>query len=127
MAAQSLAITRQGVYPYPVYVATYESGRVLRMTVWQRAGKPWDFARARPMFERRGVLASGHIEWNGETYPDPMTNEAPKAKRVTAKQLRSELTRVVAYADGLHVELAQIHGPQWKARPLTQARELIAA
>src|SRR5271165_4756338 len=35
------------VYPFPVYVATFADGTVARMSFWNKAGKPWDFASGR--------------------------------------------------------------------------------
>ena len=47
----SLAKIRKCVYPFPVYEAHFADNTVLRMSVWQAAGKPWDFARCRKLLE----------------------------------------------------------------------------
>ena len=50
MAKQSIAaIRRKALYPWPVYQAEFADGTIGRMTVWQQAGKPWDFERGRKL------------------------------------------------------------------------------
>ena len=38
---------RNGIYPAPVYVATFADLKTVRMSFWNRIGKPWDVERGR--------------------------------------------------------------------------------
>lgn len=112
MAKQSIAtIRRKALYPWPVYQAEFHDGTVGRMTFYQEAGKPWDFARGRRLCEHYfgKPICAGVVEQNFSGYiepsqpwrrvDDPMMDEQPKAKRVTAKQLKALLARMMELPD----------------------------
>src|SRR3546814_7400380 len=50
----SIVTIRRCVYPFPVYVGTFDDGSTQRMSVWQPKGaekKGWDFDRCHRLFE----------------------------------------------------------------------------
>ncbi len=112
MAKQSIAtIRRKALYPWPVYQAEFQDGTIGRMTFYQEAGKPWDFQRGRRLCQQywgkpvvAGVVEqnfSGHVELSQpwQRIDDPMTAEPVKRKRVTAKQLKAMLARMMELPD----------------------------
>ncbi len=61
----SSTVSRRGhsIWPPPVAVAEFAGGEKIRMSCWQRAGKPWDFIAARRMLAQtigneRGVATT---------------------------------------------------------------------
>ena len=131
----SLAKIRKCVYPFPVYEAHFADNTVLRMSVWQAAGKPWDFARCRKLLETShsggskvgpwpaGVLiVDGYLEQDVPNKPwlrlrDPLFSGEEAAKRTRKPQAKVVLRQVLAYIDGEHSDAAVIE----------QARQLLAA
>lgn len=61
-------MAKYGMYPQPVYHATLDDGRTIRMTVWQRADAPtkgFDFERCRRVI--LGLTDYPQAGWNSPT------------------------------------------------------------
>jgi hypothetical protein len=86
-------VTRDGIAPSPVYVATFADGSVGRVTFYSPKGKPIDVARGRDgcaaVYSRPDsahwsttykprTITKGHVEWNGQIIHDDMSAR-PKA------------------------------------------------
>ena len=64
----------RGVYPAPTYVATFADGQTIRMSFWNRIGKPWDVERGRRLCKswHRTMtgqdldIIAGHVEHDGQ-------------------------------------------------------------
>ena len=116
-----------GIYPAPVYVATFPDGQVIRMSFWTKAGKPLDHERGRrlcaswhrTMTGQSLDIVAGHIEHDG-TIQDTTTR--PARKRVTTKQLKTTLAAILGLP-----ELPIADQAEAARRLVTEARELIAA
>ena len=117
----------RGIYPAPVYVATFPDDQVIRMSFWNRIGKPWDVERGRALcasWHRTMTgtdcdMISGHVEYAG-TIQDTTTK--PAHKRVTAKQLKDTLAAILGLP-----ELPIADQADAARRLVAEARELIAA
>lgn len=118
---------RRRIYPAPVYVATFADGATVRMSFWNRVGKPWDVERGRMLCRNwhrtcTGTdlpMLTGHVEHCGipQAIPVPVAR-----KRVTAKQLKATLAAILRLP-----ELPTRDQPAAALRLVTEAQELIAA
>ncbi len=52
----------KGIYPAPVYVAAFTDGMTIRMSFWNRVGKPWDVGRG------QALCASWHRTMTGQDH-----------------------------------------------------------
>lgn len=106
---------KQGIYPAPVYVATFANGEIGRMSFYSPLGKPFDFDYGRrvlcgawghpitlpsydAIYPPRTDLIAGYVEHNGERFADP---QFEPASEVAAKTKRDPLLRLVASIDKL--------------------------
>ena len=116
----------RGIYPPPVYVATFPDGQTIRMSFWNRIGKPWDADRGRRLcasWHRTMTgtdcnIIAGHVEHDG-TIQDTATK--PARKRITTKQLKTTLSAILG--------LPELPAEQQASEALhlvAEARELIA-
>jgi hypothetical protein len=118
---------RNGIYPVPVYVATFADGQTIRMSFWNRIGKPWDVQRGRAlcaswhrtMTGRDCDIIAGHVEHDGHVQD---TAAKPARKRVTTKQLKTALANLIRLP-----ELPIADQADAARRLVAEARELIAA
>ncbi len=118
---------RNGIYPAPVYVATFADGQTIRMSFWNRIGKPWDVERGRALcasWHRTLTgqdcdIINGHVEHNGQVKD---TDTKPARKRVTAKQLKTTLAAIIRLPEVPAEEQASE-----ALRLVAEAQELIAA
>ena len=118
---------RNGIYPAPVYVATFADLKTVRMSFWNRVGKPWDVERGRALCASwhrtmTGLdcdIIAGHVEHNGQIQD---TASKPAHKRVTAKQLKSTLAAIIRLP-----ELPANQQASEALRLVAEAQELIAA
>ena len=129
-APKAIAIKRdwlRGVYPAPTYIATFADGRTVRMSFWNRVGKPWDVGRGRAlcaswhrtMTGTERLIVAGHVEHCGVRQ---QPQEATQRKRVTVKQLRDTLAAILRLP-----ELPTADRADAARRLAAEARELIAA
>ncbi len=126
--AETPAALRKCVYPFPVYEAHFDSGRVLRMSFWTPSGKPIDPERGRRLCslseEDYGNLIDGFVEHDALGEPwwrvrdSHFSGEAttPAKPRVTAKQAKQAVADLLRVIDG-----------RGDAGAIDRARELIAA
>jgi hypothetical protein len=79
-------MSKQSLYPYPVYVAQFMDGTMGRLSFWSDAKKTIDFTRGRTAtaicygrpdgapgmatYAPRAIY-HGWVEWNGAKHPDP--------------------------------------------------------
>ena len=123
----TLAQIRKCVYPFPVYEAHFADNTVGRLSIWQPAGKPWDFERARKTLATiyRKPVVDGYLEHDVPhkarvRLQDPAFGGEPVAttrkRGPTAKQVKTVLQDVLAYIEGQADETA-----------LERAKELLAA
>ncbi len=118
---------RNGIYPAPVYVATFADGRTTRMSFWNRMGKPWDVERGRVLCAswhriltgQDHEIVTGHVEHDGQVQD---TTTKPARKRVTAKQLKATLAAIIRLT-----ELPADQQAREAVRLVAEAQELIAA
>ena len=117
----------KGIYPAPVYMATFADLKTVRMSFWNRIGKPWDVQRGRALCKSwhrtmTGTdcnIIAGHVEHDGQVQE---TTTRLARKRVTAKQLKATLAAII------HLPELPIADQAEAARRLVaEARELIAA
>lgn len=106
------------LYPYPVYEAHFADNTVARISFWQQAGSPWDFARGRNMLARiyGKPVAGGFVEYDNPAdnwlrVPDTMSEPAKAKRGPTAAHLKKLLADVL---DG-------------DSQAINRARELLAA
>ena len=117
----------RGIYPAPVYVATFRDGETVRMSFWNKIGKPWDHERGRALCKnwhrtctgQDCNIVAGHVEHDGIRQP---TQEPPRRKRVTTKQLKATLAAIIRLP-----ELPTADQAEAARRLVAEARELIAA
>ena len=117
----------KGIYPAPVYVATFADLKTVRMSFWNRIGKPWDVERGRTLCKSwhrtmTGTdcnIIAGHVEHDGQVQE---TTTKPARKRVTAKQLRDTLAAIIRLP-----ELPNADQADAARRLVAEAQELIAA
>ena len=117
----------KGIYPPPVYVATFADGRTVRMTFWNKVGKPWDAERGRrlckgwhrTMTGTERMIVAGHVEHDGRIQ-DTTTKSA--RKRGATKQLKTVLASLIQLP-----ELPIADQADAARRLVAEARELIAA
>lgn len=110
-----MKLKRNGIWPCPVYVATFADGTTGRCSFYSPKGKPIDVAHGRKV---AGVLyarpdgapcytffqtypprqvTSGHVEWNGETIADDMgVGKAVTRKANTKPSTAVALKRALA-------------------------------
>ena len=108
--ADSLAVIRKCVYPYPVYEAHFSDNTVARLSFWSRAGKPLDVDRGRRLV---GLIYSGKTAVDGFVEHDPADMAKPwyrardplysgdpapvtRKRGATAKQCRTVIERLLA-------------------------------
>ncbi len=131
---------RNGIYPAPVYVATFPDGKTVRMSFWSRAGKPLDYDRGRRLCEHwHDTIAgepglpswatAGHVEVNDAFagrdpffIPHEVPPKTPARKRVTTKRLKATLAAIIHLP-----ELPADQQTSEALRLVAEARELIAA
>ena len=117
----------KGVYPAPIYVATFADGATIRMSFWNRVGKPWDIERGRALCRNwhrtctgtERLIVAGHVEHCGIRQP---TQAPPARKRVTTKQLKTTLAAIIRLP-----ELPAEQQATEAMRLVAEAQELIAA
>ena len=117
----------KGIYPVPVYVATFADGRTVRMSFWNKVGKPWDAERGRALCKSwhrtltgtDRLIVAEHVEHCGARQ---RPQEATQRKRVTVKQLRDTLAAIIRLP-----ELPSADQADAARRLVAEARELIAA
>ena len=117
----------KGIYPPPIYQATFTDLKTVRMTFWNRVGKPWDVERGRRLCEHwhrtmTGTdcdMIAGHVEHCGQIQN---TASKPARKRVTTRQLKNVLTAIIRLP-----ELPIADQADAARRLVAEARELIAA
>ncbi len=117
----------KGIYPAPVYVATFADLKTVRMSFWNRIGKPWDVERGRALCASwhrtmTGLdheIVAGHVEHDGQLQD---TATKPARKRVTTKQLKATLAAIIGLT-----ELPADHQAREAARLVAEALEMISA
>ena len=126
--AETPAKLRNCIYPFPVYEAHFDSGRVLRMSFWTPGNKPIDPERGRRLCslseEDYGKLVDGFVEHDALGKPwwrarDPHFSgetTAPAKPRVTVKEARQVMARLLRVIEGAS-----------DADAIDRARQLIAA
>lgn len=94
--AFTLSEASKGQYPQPVYNAVFASGATKRMSFWSKTGKPLDWDRGRKVCQLcrpDDPIVYGTVAAKAD--PAFLSQPAPKAKRVTAAQLRKALAAVL--------------------------------
>ncbi len=118
---------RNGIYPAPVYVATFADGMTVRMSFWNHIGKPWDIDRGRALctsWHRTLTgqdldMITGHVEHDGQVQD---TTIKAARKRITVKELKAMLAAILGLP-----ELPAEQQASEAARLVAEAQELIAA
>ena len=98
---------KSGIWPPPVYEAHLPE-RVVRMSFWSAKGKPIDASRIRAVMESKGEVLRGYIEHDGKRWEDGAEPVNGRKPRVTAKQAREGLGRLLACLDGTIADEAEI-------------------
>lgn len=96
----SVSAVRKGIWPAPVYEATFTDFSVHRISFWSRTGKPLDFDTGRKLCSSLVHLPviAGCVYLGNNIFTDPYF-EAPivkiKPKRITTATLKRLLSRVL--------------------------------
>ena len=121
--AKMLPRPKPGIWPPPVYEAHYSDGSTLRYSFWSPKGKPLEQRSIHERMAARGDMTKGFIEHNGERWEcdDWNSRRAPivaPPKRITAKQARESLGRLLACLDGSVTDHSQIRAAVVAARAI---------
>ncbi len=68
----------RGVFPPPVYAATFADGKIIRMSFWSQFGKPWDIGLGRRLCKSwhrtmtgpECMIIAGYVEHDGQATQD---------------------------------------------------------
>lgn len=104
----------KGVYPFPVYVASYADGSTARYSFWTRAGKAIDFAAGFnvALILGRGVPTAGYVESGGAQIPDPhfggaVDTRPTRARRPSVVDYRRKLNEIAHLLAAGEIEAAK--------------------
>ena len=129
---------KPGIWPPPVYEARYRhldkvtahttGVRKVRMSFWSAENHTVDASARRvamldPYYCRGGRMIAGYVEQGSERWLDytprqTTIHEFPKPKRITAKQARESLGRLLACLDGDVTDRDTIRAAVVEAREL---------